>query len=191
MNASGPCSDPTAGPSPAYCHSSCGRSCSRPARRAARTNIPADFHPDLIGAVVVKDQQSEPLVLTSHLAATWQVPKARLWEDALATLSAKPPDVRSFPQPGPRAETLLGNRRGLARRRAHVSAGAGALPTAATRRSRDRGGRQVPAVEVADEDEGFIREIQTRVDELGNERTQLATTLESLNREWPRPWTQR
>lgn len=64
----------------------------------------ADFHPDLIGAVVVKGRQNEPLVLTRHLAATWQVPEARLWDDALAALSAEPPDVRSLPLPGTRAE---------------------------------------------------------------------------------------
>jgi hypothetical protein len=66
----------------------------------------ADFHPDLIGAVVVKGRQNEPLVLTRHLAATWQVPEARLWDDALAALSAEPPDVRAFPLPGTRAEAF-------------------------------------------------------------------------------------
>lgn len=64
----------------------------------------ADFHPDLVGAVVVKGRQNEPLVLTRHLAATWRVPEARLWDDALAALSAEPPDVRGFPLPGTRAE---------------------------------------------------------------------------------------
>ncbi|ACU76331.1 hypothetical protein Caci_7506 [Catenulispora acidiphila DSM 44928] len=64
----------------------------------------ADFHPDLVGAVVVKGRQDEPLVLTRHLAATWQVPAARLWDDALAALGVEPLDVRSFPLPGTRAE---------------------------------------------------------------------------------------
>ncbi|MEY9858820.1 hypothetical protein ABH935_004443 [Catenulispora sp. GAS73] len=59
----------------------------------------ADFHPDLIGAVVVKGRQDEPLVLTRHLAATWQVPAERLWEDALVSLGIEPLDVQRFTLP--------------------------------------------------------------------------------------------
>jgi hypothetical protein len=59
----------------------------------------AVFHPDLVGAVVVKGRQDEPLVLTRHLAATWQVPAARLWEDALASLGVEPLDVQRFTLP--------------------------------------------------------------------------------------------
>ncbi|MBS2534765.1 hypothetical protein KGQ20_18505 [Catenulispora sp. NF23] len=62
------------------------------------------FHPDLIGAVVVKGRQDEALVLTRHLAATWQVPAARLWEDALRALSVEPLDVRQFTLPASRTE---------------------------------------------------------------------------------------
>lgn len=64
----------------------------------------ADFHPDLVGAVVVKGRQDEALVLTRHLAATWQVPPARLWDDALAALSVEPLDVQPFTLPEPRTE---------------------------------------------------------------------------------------
>ncbi|MEY9934682.1 hypothetical protein ABH926_009350 [Catenulispora sp. GP43] len=64
----------------------------------------SDFHPDLVGAVVVKGRRDEPLVLTRHLAATWQVPPARLWDDALAALSVEPLEVRGFTMPGTRTE---------------------------------------------------------------------------------------
>ena len=64
----------------------------------------AAFHPDLVGAVVVKGRQDEPLVLTRHLAATWQVPAARLWDDALAALGVEPLDVQCFTLPGTAAE---------------------------------------------------------------------------------------
>lgn len=67
----------------------------------------ADFHPDLVGAVVVKGRQDEPLVLTRHLAATWQVPAARLWDDALAALSVEPPDIQRFTLAGSRAEVFI------------------------------------------------------------------------------------
>jgi hypothetical protein len=59
----------------------------------------ADFHPDLVGAVVVKGRQDEPLVLTRHLAATWHVPDARLWDDALAALGVEPFDIQRFTLP--------------------------------------------------------------------------------------------
>lgn len=64
----------------------------------------ADFHPDLVGAVVVKGRRDEPLVLTRHLAATWQVPAARLWDDALAALGVEPLDVQRVTLPATHAE---------------------------------------------------------------------------------------
>ena len=72
---------------------------------------PSDFHPDLVGAVVVKGRQDEPLVLTRHLAATWQVPAARLWDDALAALGVEPLEVQELrhardPRRGVRGDRL-------------------------------------------------------------------------------------
>lgn len=64
----------------------------------------ADFHPDLVGAVVVKGRHDEPLVLTRHLAETWQVPAARLWDDALSALGVEALDVQRFTLPETRAE---------------------------------------------------------------------------------------
>lgn len=64
----------------------------------------ADFHQDLVGAVVVKGRQDEPLVLTRHLAATWQVPDGRLWDDALSALGVEALDIQRFSLPGTRAD---------------------------------------------------------------------------------------
>ncbi|MEY9891463.1 hypothetical protein ABIA31_005128 [Catenulispora sp. MAP5-51] len=108
MNASLPCSDPV-------CRTVAGVPSSLLPLRLRVVVQPAgsplgedaftsDFHPDLIGAVVVKGRQDEPLVLTRHLAATWQVPPARLWDDALAALSVEPLEVRSFAMPGTRTD---------------------------------------------------------------------------------------
>jgi hypothetical protein len=72
----------------------------------------AEFHPDLVGALVVKGRQDEPLVLTRHLAATWQVPPARLWEDALSSLGVEALDVQRFTLPETRAEAFAVTGRG-------------------------------------------------------------------------------
>ncbi|GAA2045097.1 hypothetical protein GCM10009839_56200 [Catenulispora yoronensis] len=56
----------------------------------------AAFHPDVVAALVVKGQQDEALVLTRHLAATWPVAPARLWDDALDAMSVEPLDVQGF-----------------------------------------------------------------------------------------------
>jgi len=64
----------------------------------------AEFHPELVGALVVKGRQDEPLVLTRHLAATWSVPPARLWDDALDALGVEALDVQRFTLSEARAE---------------------------------------------------------------------------------------
>lgn len=69
--------------------------------RAAGTPLGDDpfvaaFHPDVVAALVVKGQQDEALVLTRHLAATWPVPPARLWDDALDALGVEPLNVQGF-----------------------------------------------------------------------------------------------
>lgn len=56
----------------------------------------AAFHPDIVAALVVKGQQDDTLVVTRHLAATWPVPAARLWDDALDALGFEPPNVQGF-----------------------------------------------------------------------------------------------
>ncbi|MBS2536963.1 recombinase family protein [Catenulispora sp. NF23] len=48
-----------------------------------------------------------------------------------------------------------------------------------------RRSRQVRALELSDDDEGFIREIRCRVAELGTERARLVASLEALNAERP------
>ncbi|MBW8806069.1 MAG: hypothetical protein JF587_19785 [Catenulisporales bacterium] len=56
----------------------------------------AAFHPDLVAALVVKGQRDETLVVTRHLAGTWPVPPARLWDDALDALGVEPLNVQGF-----------------------------------------------------------------------------------------------
>ena len=48
-----------------------------------------------------------------------------------------------------------------------------------------RRSRQVRALELSDDDEGFIREVRCRVAELGVERARLVTSLDALNAERP------
>ena len=56
----------------------------------------AAFHDDVVATLVVKGQQDEALILTRHLAATWPVPPARLWDDARDALGVEPLNVQGF-----------------------------------------------------------------------------------------------
>lgn len=111
-----PCSDPVCR-TVAGIPSSLLRSRLRIIVRAAGTPLGDDplvatFHRDVVAALAVKGQGDEALVLTRHLAATWPVPVARLWDDALDALSVEPLNVQGFHLSTANAPTFAVNGRG-------------------------------------------------------------------------------